>query len=131
MVAVDAILGTYATTVTCDVVVGIVQTCVYDDVQVIDITMNRNGEYSSLKTSSNVINIYPDIEGIYPDSGMPDDGEFLYGLGSFVVTKIKEVLGLGNDNDFLRTFITIIIALFICIAVVFAIVIFIKFPNIR
>lgn len=95
---------------------GIIQTCVYDDVQVIDITMKRDGEYHSLKTSSNIVTIYPDLEGIVPESGMPSDGDFLEGLGDFIKSKT-----IGNS-----TLKAILVAIFIVAAVVLLVVLFFK-----
>ena len=113
---------------------GIVQTCVYEDVEVIDITMSRNGEYHSLKTSSNIVNIYPDLEGIKPESGMPSNGDFWKGMGGFFVNVLT---GYDpNDADdkpsWLQTLLLIINIVLIVIAiivVIYIITLIVKLVN--
>ena len=107
-----------------DIAAGIVQTCVYDDVQVIDITMNRDGEYHSLKTTSNFVNIYPNLEGIEPDSGMPSDKSFWDGLTGFVNLKV-----FGEEDPWSKVYATVKLFL-IVVAIICVVAIAIKLVQI-
>ena len=103
---------------------GLVETYVYDEVKVVDITMCREGSYKSLKTSSNYVNIYPDVEGIEPEDGLPTDGEVLYGVGTFIGNAIKDFLeSLKPDDkpDWVKTLITVITVIVVAIAIYFLI----------
>jgi len=110
-----------------DSAAGIIQTYVYDDVQVIDITMCRDGVYHSLKTSSNIVDIYPDLEGIEPElpNDWPSNGEFWNGLGRFV---FSSVFGWdpGDSGNKRPWWLALLITALVIAAVIIAVVVIVK-----
>lgn len=74
----------------CDGYAGIVEEFIYKDFNIIEITMNKNGEFDTLMVSQDYIDIIGDVEGIEPEPDVPNWSQITGGVVEYVKSNVGE-----------------------------------------
>ena len=83
--------------------IGIVEEYVYQDFQIIEIEMYKNGEFSTLMVNHDPIDIVGDVEGIEPTPDLPSWSEIVGGVGDYVEENVKNFFGgLVKENPLFK-----------------------------